>query len=65
MGTISKLRLVERPLRPLPGKNADKRVTIGHDAADRKREQEFLRGVEVTESEWGEWIDTVASFFER
>lgn len=30
--------------------------------ADRRRELEFLCGVEVAESDFGEWLDTVAAF---
>jgi hypothetical protein len=35
------------------------------DAEDRRREREFLSGVEVAESDFGEWQDTVAAFNER
>lgn len=31
-------------------------------SADRRRELEFLCGVEVVESDFGEWADTVAAF---
>lgn len=33
--------------------------------ADRTREMEFLCGVEVAESDFGEWLDTVAAFNQR
>lgn len=32
---------------------------------DLRREREFLSGVEVAESDFGEWQDTVAAFNER
>ncbi|WP_157275350.1 hypothetical protein [Pelomonas sp. Root1444] len=34
-------------------------------AADSQREMEFLCGVEVVESDFGEWLDTVAAFNQR
>lgn len=33
--------------------------------ADSNRELEFLCGVEVAESDFGEWLDTVAAFSQR
>ncbi|MCY4746455.1 hypothetical protein NYO99_15840 [Pelomonas sp. UHG3] len=33
--------------------------------ADGNRELEFLCGVEVVESDFGEWLDTVATFSQR
>lgn len=34
-------------------------------SADRRRELEFLCGVEVVESDFGEWANTVAAFNQR
>lgn len=44
---------------------AVKATKAGRDrqaAADSHRELEFLCGVEVVESDFGEWLDTVATF---
>lgn len=41
---------------------------VGRDRqaiADSNRELEFLCGVEVVESDFGEWLDTVAAFTAR
>jgi hypothetical protein len=34
-------------------------------SADRRRELEFLCAVEVVESDFGEWLDTLAAFCQR
>jgi hypothetical protein len=47
---------------------AVKAARAGQDrqaVADSNRELEFLCGIEVAESDFGEWLDTVAAFSQR
>ncbi|PTT80740.1 hypothetical protein DBR42_19175 [Pelomonas sp. HMWF004] len=65
-------RTIESTSRPASSSSSSKQEKVADRQAAQRREfrahlqaLEFLRGVDVQESGWGEWQDTVAAFNAR